>query len=451
MFCSVLYAEFSVNERTSQNQWYTDVAMNDEGSFAAVWTSYGQDGSSGGIYARRFEPNGVAASAEFRVNSMTTGNQTEATVAMNSQGRFVVVWHGPADACDSEEDVFGRIFDANGTAEVNEFKVNFRTDGRQMYPAVAIADDGHFVVMYESVDYPAPGDVSIFGQLFDATAVPLGNEFAVNEDTMTARYPAVAMRADGSFRVVWCKDTTTNSIWKRDFSADGTAAYSSVRVNDGLNFSSLTRPDLAFDEAGNCVIVWDAHLTTYEEDDVYMRRYHWSGAPIGGDYMVNSFNNGAQFNPSVAMNDDGEFVVAWQSDSNSAVPETDIFGQRFASQGENFGDPILVGEQFRVNTYTTDDQRSPAAAMSSWGTFVTIWESNGQDGAGYGVFGELGPKAGCADFTGDGVVNFRDYCVLAEQWRSSGDWLSADIIDDDKVDERDLGAFCRQWLGSCED
>jgi len=449
--CSMAGAEFAVNERTSQNEWYGDVAMDDEGGFVAVWTSYGQDGSSGGIYGRLFADNSEPIGDEFGVNTTTTGNQTESAVAMNSEGDFVVVWHGPKDVGDSEEDVFGRIFDANGAARGNEFRVNSRTDGRQKYPAVAMADDGHFVVVYESVDYPAPDDVSIFGQLFDAAGTRIGGEFRVNEDTMVARYPAVAMRSDESFRVVWVKDTTTKSIWRRDFSAEGTAPYLSVRVNDNLNFSSLTRPDLAFDEVGNCVIVWDAHLTTYEEDDVYVRRYHWSGAPIGGDYMVNSFSSGAQFHPSVAMNDDGKFVIVWQSDTNSVVPETDIFGQRFPSQGENFGDPILAGEQFRVNTYLANDQRSPAAAMSSWGTFVTIWESYGQDGSGYGVFGELGPKAGCADFTGNGIVDFRDYCVLAVQWLESGESLSADIIDDDNVDEEDLGAFCKQWLGQCEE
>jgi hypothetical protein len=451
VFCSVCRAEFAVNQRTSQNQWYTDVAMHNDGNFVAVWTSYGQDGSSGGIYARRFTADGNAIGNEFCVNTMTTGNQTESAIAMDSQGDFVVVWHGPADAGDSEEDVYGRIFDVNGAARGDEFKINNRTDGRQMYPAVAMAEDGNFVVVYESVDYPQPDDVSIVGQLFDETGARIGGEFVVNENTMVARFPAVAMRLDESFRVVWIKDTTTNSVWRRDFTAEGTAPYLSIRVNDGLNFTSLTRPDLAFDEVGNCVIVWDSDLETYEEDDVYMRRYHWSGAPIGGDFRVNSFSGGAQFSPSVAMNEDGKFVVVWQGDANAVDPVTDIFGQRFPSQNENFGDPIVSGEEFQVNTYTADAQRSPAVAMSRWGTFVTIWESDGQDGSGYGVFGELGPKVGCADFGGNGIVDFSDYCVLAGEWFLSGESLSADIIDDDKVDGEDLWAFCGQWLDSCED
>ena len=50
------------------------------------------------------------------------------------------------------------------------------------------------------------------------------------------------------------------------------------------------------------------------------------------------------------------------------------------------GDPL--GSEFRVNTYTTNDQRIPSVAADSSGNFVVVWRSDTQDGDGFGVFGQ---------------------------------------------------------------
>ncbi|RYX93916.1 fibronectin type III domain-containing protein, partial [bacterium] len=44
--------------------------------------------------------------------------------------------------------------------------------------------------------------------------------------------------------------------------------------------------------------------------------------------------------------------------------------------------------EFRINTYTTNDQINPAIGMNANGIFVTIWQSEGQDGNGRGVYGQ---------------------------------------------------------------
>jgi hypothetical protein len=108
-----------------------------------------------------------------------------------------------------------------------------------------------------------------------------------------------------------------------------------------------------------------------------------------------------------------------------------------------------MGEEFRMNTYTFEEQGYPAAAMGETRGFVAVWESDGQDGSGYGVFGEVGPKAGSADFTDNGFVDFGDYCVLGEEWGRNENPLTADLIDDNEINEKDLAAFCEQWLTPC--
>ncbi|MHC4559841.1 MAG: dockerin type I domain-containing protein [Planctomycetota bacterium] len=80
--------------------------------------------------------------------------------------------------------------------------------------------------------------------------------------------------------------------------------------------------------------------------------------------------------------------------------------------------------------------------------FVAVWQSDKQDGSGFGIFGEIGPIIGSADCNADGLVDFRDYCILTEEWLEEENPLIADLIDDNKINEQDLAEFCHQWLTS---
>src|SRR5262249_55727359 len=56
-------------------------AMDAHGNYVVVWSSYGQDGSGYGVYARRFDANGTPLGNEFRANKTTAGNQLYGAVA----------------------------------------------------------------------------------------------------------------------------------------------------------------------------------------------------------------------------------------------------------------------------------------------------------------------------------------------------------------------------------
>ena len=46
------------------------------------------------------------------------------------------------------------------------------------------------------------------------------------------------------------------------------------------------------------------------------------------------------------------------------------------------------GSEFSVESYSTGFQGVPAVASDANKNFVVVWESNGQDRSGYGVFGQ---------------------------------------------------------------
>ena len=81
-------------------------------------------------------------------------------------------------------------------------------------------------------------------------------------------------------------------------------------------------------------------------------------------------------------------MVVWSSSLQDGGADGS-FGQRYNSAGAR------QGSEFPINSYTTGNQVAPVLVATGTNLFVAAWESNGQDGSGYGVFGQR------FDFSGD--------------------------------------------------
>jgi hypothetical protein len=245
-------SEFLVD--TPPNRGYEPaVAASRAGTFVVVWHDFFQDGSGDGIAGRRVGLWGNAVSPTFSVNSFTTGNQYEASVAADERGGFVVVWTGAGDG--SASGVFGRVFDVAGLPIGPEFRVNTYTTGRQFDPQVVADAVGNFVVVWQdSLDF-APG--RIFGRRFDATGSPQGAEFMVATLTTAALYDisAAGDRA-GNFTVMWeSPDGSGDGVFGRRFTAGGLPRGAQFRVNTSTT-SAQRFPDVASDASGNLFASW---------------------------------------------------------------------------------------------------------------------------------------------------------------------------------------------------
>jgi len=439
-FASICGAELQVNTHTVNDQKNAAIAMDEAGDFVVVWSSYLQDDSSNGIFGQLFDPNCGQLGEEFQVNGTSSGNQAEPAVATDAAAGFAVAWQGPGLTEDDREDIFARRFDPNGAPAGEEFLVNSYTNGRQLLPGTAMNDDGSFIVVWESADTPAEGDKAICGRIFDSNGVGFGAEFLISAEPAVCRYPDVAADANGNFAVVWMEDKSSNAIMGRLFDPNGTPRADAFDVST-IGFGSVTRPSIAMNHAGRFVVSWDGDPNLAGMDDIHARLYDPNGTPSDEQFTVNTTLTCAQQYPSAAMNGQGEFVIVWDCriDPN-ADNQRDIFGRRFDSSGE------FIGDEFQINTYELNDQRYPAVALSEAGGFVAVWQSQTQDGSRYGIYARPGPIIGWADFNDDGLIDFRDYNILAGEWLRNENPLTADLIDDNKIDVQDVAEFCRQWL-----
>ena len=439
------FAEFQANTYTPQDQDSAAIAIDPNGNFIVVWESYdqkglSQDANSNGIYCQRFDANDTPLGSEFLINTTTFGDQTEPEVAVDQAGDFVVAWYGPGP---DREDVFARLFDANGQAKGPEFRVNTTTFSRQLNSNVAMNASGKFVIVWQSEILGGhPQDAwEIHARRYEPNGQPNGNEFWINE-LLQCRYPDVAMDGAGNFTIVWMQDDiyhSYNLIMARLYNANGTAKTNPLEVST-TEFYTVSKPSIAADGSGHFVVAWYAHPNSASLNDIYARRYKFDGTALSDEFRVNTTLAGVQQDPKVAMNNNREFIIVWNSETEPDSNERNIFAQRYDALY------MPIGDEFGVNTYVVADQKYPDVAMKADGSFVTVWQSYDQDGSEDGIFGEFGPKIGSADFTCDELVNFCDFCILAKEWLEQDEPLETDLIDDNIIDGRDLAAFIEQWL-----
>ena len=330
------------------------------------------------VQAQQPEPLG----SEFRVNSFTTSIQRFPAIARDSAGDFVIVWSsiGPDG---SSYGIVGRRFDSGGNPIGSEFLVNSYTTLNQRHPAIAAAAGGPFVVVWES--YQDGSGSGIFGRRFDSGGNPVGSEFQVNSSaTAYQKLPKIATDAAGNFVVVWesdAQDLTSYGVFGRRFDSGGNPVGSDFQINSYLT-GNQRDPAIATDAAGSFVVVWQSSVQDAGGYGIFGRRFDSAGGPLGSEFRINSHTTGDQSSPAIALDAGGNFVVAWSS-YNQDGSGSGVFGHRF----DPGGSPL--GADFQINSYITGTQVSAEIATDASGSFVVVWESNGQDGSSYGVFGQL--------------------------------------------------------------
>ncbi|MDH3404054.1 MAG: hypothetical protein OES32_16485 [Acidobacteriota bacterium] len=95
--------------------------------------------------------------------------------------------------------------------------------------------------------------------------------------------------------------------------------------------------------------------------------------PVGEEFQVNTYTTDDQRLAAVGADGAGGFVVSWVSFGSSGTDTSgdSIQAQRYAPDGSP------AGAQFQVNTWTPGTQDSPAVGPDGGGGFVVAWTSYG--------------------------------------------------------------------------
>lgn len=393
-------SESRVNSSTANTQSIQfgsqkQVAVALDGSYVIVWTSDHASSGNSEIYARRFNADGTAATGEIQVNTATGGTQDNPAVACDASGNFIVTWQS-ADA--SGAGIYGRRFAANGTALAGQFQVNTTTAGEQRQGAIAMADDGRFVIGWSSESGQDGSGSGAYVRVYNAAGTAQTGEVRVNSITSGDQYlDSLAITSSGGFIAVGASDSMDGSgsgAYYRRYDSSGTAIdaaqvqVNTTTANEQGFVSVATAPDDRF------TVTWSSTAQDSSGEGIYAQRYNADGSRLGTEFRVNSTIANDQRYSTVAMDADGRIVVTWDSYDQDAAGTTGVYRREFNWDGSS------NGSETRVNTTTGGNQGPASVAMNALGQYVVVWSGNGT-GDGSGVFAQRYSAALVVDTTSD--------------------------------------------------
>jgi len=321
----------------------------------------------------------------------------------------------------------------------SEFRVNSTTAGDQQHSSVAMAPDGSSIFVWEG--YGQDGDHSgVYFQRYSTEGQPLGGEFQANVTTLGYQQnPTVAYLSGGNFVVVWDGKGTgdVSGVFGRMYDSNGTALGSEFLINTTTAYQQQN-PAVAALPDGGFLAAWDsAGDSDGSATGIFAQRFDASGAHVGGEFLVNTTTASFQQYPAIGVAPDGKFVVAWQSNLQDGSGYG-IYAQRYTAAGAK------LGGEFAVNTFTDNDQLYPSVACNDHGGFAISFNGKGStDNAGVYIR-EFGPDG--TALASESLVNAttasaqQDASVAAAGSGYVVAWSGSGIGDSDGVFLRQLGS-----------
>ncbi|MBX3724990.1 MAG: hypothetical protein KF823_03635 [Xanthomonadales bacterium] len=358
--------EFVVSNDTTFNKERTALAADAAGVYIAAWTSFNQDGSFLGVYARRFDAQGLPLGDEFQVNTDWDRHQSEPAVAVSADGSFVIVW-------ESQQLIAGQVrwmirgqrFASNGLPQGGEFQANAGTGSNHRRPTVAMAPDGAFVIAWESTS--SDGGFGYFGQRYAADGTPLGGEFQYRSGGQTATAPSLAHLPDGGFLAVWPQWSGGQyAIEAQRFSASGSPQGGTIVISTA-SAQIKTAPRVVVNGHGAGLVIWRERPAGSQLNGIVARRLDASGQPASTIFQVHQFESQKQ-GMVPAIDAGGNALVVWASALQDGTPWS-IYARHVPADGS------LTSTEFRVNTTVVGSQFWPWVAMQPDGRAMVIWDN----------------------------------------------------------------------------
>ena len=191
-------------------------------------------------------------------------------------------------------------------------------------------------------------------------------------------------------------------LWRDNLTSEADILFYGCNIganSDGLQMlsklSSYTGADIAAsdDVTGSTHLGgdWDleVHLGEIDTQNIitleHIPSYNYTlelDIPTIDEVLVNTETSNTQTDISLTTLANGEILAVWQSDGQDGA-NNGVYGQIFDAEGQK------IGSEFRINQETNLDQQNVEAAALQNGGFVITWQSDGQDGANNGVFARL--------------------------------------------------------------
>ncbi len=250
--------------------------------------------------------------------------------AMDDNGNAVIVWAQSDGSCDQ---VFKSEYRGGAWTHPSSLTDNISPDGTCVlddFPQVAMDNNGNAIIVWEQLD-------GTYYQIYKseyrsgAWTHPSSLTANISPDGQNAEFPQVAMDNNGNAVIVWQQSDGTNSqIFKSEYRNGAWTHPASLTANISPDGQNAELPQVAMDDDGNAVIVWyqiDAGGIYYQVFKSEYRNNAWTHPASVNDY-INPDGNGV-YSPQAAMDNNGNAVIAWYQEDDAGFYQ--IFKSEYRS------------------------------------------------------------------------------------------------------------------------
>ena len=390
------------------------LSVDRDGNWIAIWQSdsnvNGALGTDTDILTAYSIDDGVTWSAPFSINTSgayDTGDESGPVLAYAGAGNWLAFWSSGGDATQAtggDSDLFVASVSMpllwSAPAVLNSNHAN--DSNRDGFPQVASDGQGNLVVVWQSrenLNGNAGTDIDMFvshsadgGATWSPVSLLNSNG---NTDVGDDRNPRLVMNESGLCVAIWDSPENLGGNVGTDQdifvtrSLDRGVTWSPVEVlnsNAGNDADSDFGSNLKVDKNGTVVAVWmsDNSLgnTIGNDNDILFAVSTDSGitwSPPGPLNSTAAVDTGDDFDPFVATDDSGRWIVAWMSNdamNNTIGTDDDIL---FTVSSDN-GLTWSAADTLNVNAAVDgaeDDDFWPHLATDALGNWVAIWHSEG--------------------------------------------------------------------------
>ncbi len=218
-----------------------------------------------------------------------------------------------------------------------------------------------------------------------AQTLPYNQEFQVNTYSYSDQSNTqTAVLSSGALVITWDSWEYLGSdrgIYAQMYDENGNRYSGEIHVNTYQD-SYQVKPKIAALLNSGFVICWESYDQDGSGYGLFAQIFDEYGIKIGEEFQINTYINNRQGDAVIKVFSNGDFIICWQSDGQDGSGYG-LFAQIFDEYG------IKIGEEFQINTYINNRQGDAVIKVFSNGDFIISWQSDGQDGSGYGVFAQI--------------------------------------------------------------
>ncbi len=348
-----------------------DIAIDAAGNGLAVWSQY-FGGTDEDVLSKRFTPAGGWETNPTVLETAPNAVFDLRLAIQAASGDAIAVWTRNLDPQTFQNQIirFNRYAGGTGWNTVAGNVSDADPNILVYAPAIAIDANGNALAVWtQEISFPTSANT--WSRRYDAGTGSWEMPVIIDNNAAYARTPDIAFDQNGNALAVWQQGPNQHwSVWSNRYTA-ATDSWGTAVLLENDDTCNTGAPKIAVDANGNAIAIWrQSSDMMCNRSDLWANMYTASTGTWGTPEKIETDDAGSVFNYRIAFDANGNAIAIWEQDDG---PDTDpniitnIWSNRYTA-GTGWGTAELVETDDAGNAW------SPEIAIDANGNVLAVWQ-----------------------------------------------------------------------------